>query len=187
MDTSRILQSTIPDIAAVYGGVRGRTLSSRHLGWAWQMLVEGGVKTVIELRSEDSSQGLPLKCASSGLRYFHFPVHKRGQSAPQMVALFEEFCEIIDGGDFYIACAQGLHRTDIALCTYWMFHGADNGCPQPDLRGYLESEGKDIDKIYQTLNAFYRCKTEHDGVPPIPEAVFKERKQLIKESWKEKV
>ena len=186
MDTFRILQSTIPDIAAVYGGVRGRTLSSRHLDWAWQMLVEDGVKTVIELRGEDGSQRLPLKCASLGLRYFHYPVHKRGQSAPQMVALFEEFCSIMDGGDFYIACAQGLHRTDIALCTYWMFYGADQGRPQPELRGYLESEGKDLVKIFQTLNAFYRCKTERDGVPPISETVFKERKQLIKEVWKRK-
>ena len=45
-----------------------------------------------------------------------------------------EFCHLIDNGHFYIACAMGLHRTDIALCTYWVFYAADKGIVPPEIR-----------------------------------------------------
>ena len=57
-----------------------------------------------------------------------------------MVELFPFFCEKIDNGDFYIACAMGLHRTDIALCTYWVFYAADKGIAPPPIRGYRQEE-----------------------------------------------
>jgi len=56
MDISRILQSTIPDIAQVYGGVRGRTMTSKHQGREWPMLLEAGLKTIIDLRFEDQTK-----------------------------------------------------------------------------------------------------------------------------------
>lgn len=40
MDIDRIIRTQIPDIAQVYGGVRGRTMSSRHQTYAWPALVE---------------------------------------------------------------------------------------------------------------------------------------------------
>jgi hypothetical protein len=36
-----------------------------------------------------------------------------------------------------IDTALGLHRTDMALSTYWMFHGANNGMKPPILRGHV--------------------------------------------------
>ena len=44
-----------------------------------------------------------------------------------IAAKLQEFFSIIDNGNFYIACAMGLHRTDLALTIYWVFHGANNG------------------------------------------------------------
>ena len=36
-----------------------------------------------------------------------------------------------------IDTALGLHRTDMALSTYWMFYGVDNGMKPPILRGHV--------------------------------------------------
>ena len=97
-----------------------------------------------------------------------------------MVELFPEFCKLIDKGQFYIACAMGLHRTDIALCTYWVFCGADKGIAPPPICGYRKEKGLTTDKIMRILNAVYKCMTEKNGVEPIPEIVFQERKEIIK-------
>lgn len=119
IDIERIMQTEIPDIAAVYGGVRGRTMSSRHQSYAWPILVEAGVKRIIDLREADQSDRLPRLCQHYGLEYFHYPIDNAAKTIKQMAELFSSFCEMIDKGEFYIACAMGLHRTDIALCTYW--------------------------------------------------------------------
>lgn len=34
MDIERILQTNIPDLAPVYGGIKGRTMSSRHQSYS---------------------------------------------------------------------------------------------------------------------------------------------------------
>jgi hypothetical protein len=98
-----------------------------------------------------------------------------------MAELFPELCRLIDEGRFYIACAQGLHRTDIALCSYWMFYAADKGMDPPALRGYLKVKGMNTAKIMRVLNALYKYWTEKNGTSPIPEDVFRERKEIIKE------
>ena len=101
-----------------------------------------------------------------------------------MVALFHDFCERIDRGGFYIACAMGLHRTDTALCTYWVFYGADKGKEPPTLQGYLKESGHDTSKILRVLNAFYAKLTERDGKEPMSIEEFKRRKQVINEQNK---
>lgn len=50
MNIDRLILARIPDIAAVYGGARGHTMSSKHQRYAWPALVEAGVKRVIDLR-----------------------------------------------------------------------------------------------------------------------------------------
>lgn len=181
MNIERILQTRIPDIAPVYGGVRGRTMSSRRQAYAWPAILEAGVKRVIDLRDADKSDKLPSLCAQYGLDYFHYPIDNANQAVMQMVELFPHFCELIDKGDFYIACAMGLHRTDIALCTYWMFYAADKGIEPPAIRGYRQEIGLNTNKIMRVLNAFYQLKTEKDGKEPMPVELFKERKKMINE------
>lgn len=179
IDIERIIGTGIPDIAPVYGGVRGRTMSSRHQAYAWPIIREARVKTYIDLREGDKSNRQPNLCQLKGLEYFHYPVDNHARTIDQMVELFPKFCEQIDKGDFYIACAQGLHRTDIALCTYWVFYAADKGIAPPAIRGYRQEDGHDTNKIMRVLNAFYQYKTEVDGKEPIPMEVFKERKKVI--------
>ena len=105
------------------------------------IIAEAGVKTVIDLRNLDSSNRLVEYCEQYGMEFFHYPVDKKKLNTEVMVELLPKFCELVERGDFYIACAMGLHRTDIALCVYWVFCGADNGLDAPDLRGYTEESG----------------------------------------------
>ncbi len=135
LDVERIMSTEIPDLAQVYGGFRGRTMSSRHQQHSLPIIKESGITTYIDLREADKSERLPNLCQLHGLEYFHYPIDKRGQTIPLMVELFPRFCEKIDKDYFYIACAMGLHRTDIALCIYWVFYAADKGIGPPAIRG----------------------------------------------------
>ena len=76
---------------------------------------------------------------------------------------------------------MGLHRTDIALCTYWVFYAADKGIEPPPIWGYRREYGHDINKIMRVLNAFYQYMTERECKERMPIEVLKERKKVINE------
>lgn len=179
MNFARLQQTQIPDLAPVYGGARGRTMSSRHQVYAWHALQEAGMNTIIDLREKDKTERLPALCEEYGMRYFHYPVDTAAEAITNMVELFPQFCELIDAGDFYIACAMGLHRTDIALNAYWLFHAANNGVHPPTIHGYRQEDGHALDKLNRVLNALYAAFTERNGIEPMSQQTFKERKTLI--------
>ncbi len=179
LDIERILQTKIPDVAPVYGGVRGRTISSHKQAYAWKTIVAAGLRQVIDLRKDYSADRYPELCRQFGVDYFHYPIDNDHETIVKMAELFPTFCEKIDEGDFYIACAMGLHRTDIALCTYWMFYAADKGIAPPPIRGYRIEKGMNTSKIMRIVNALYKYWTEQRCVPPIPEETFRERKAII--------
>ena len=118
------------------------------------------------------------------MEYFYYPVDNHADMIKSMVDLFPELCSRIDRGCFYIACAMGLHRTDIALCTYWVFYGADRRLEPPVLRGYLKESGHDTSKILRVLNAFYDELADRNGHEPMPMQEFKRRKQVVNEQSK---
>lgn len=179
LDVERILSTKIPDLAQVYGGFRGRTLSSTRQLHAWKTLMESGISQIIDLRADYSSDFYSELCQRSGISYFKYPVAYEDVWVAKMVELFPEFCKLIDKGRFYIACAMGLHRTDIALCTYWVFYAADKGIAPPPICGYRKDKGLTTNKIMRMLNAVYKYMTEKNGVEPIPMNVFLERKEII--------
>jgi len=177
LDVEKILSTGIPDLASVYGGFRGRTLSSTKQLHAWKTMMEAGINQVIDLRADYTSDFYNELCRKSGIAYFHYSVSY--EEVEQMARLFPEFCRLIDNGRFYIACAMGLHRTDIALCTYWMFYAADKGIAPPEIRGYRKADGHTTSKIMRILNALFKYWTEQNGKEPIPVDVFRERKEII--------
>ena len=181
LDVERVLSTNIPDLAQVYGGFRGRTLSSTRQLHAWNILIESGITQIIDLRADYSSDFYNELCQRSGISYFKYPVAYEDVWVAKMVELFPEFCTLIDKGGFYIACAMGLHRTDIALCIYWVFYAADKGIAPPPICGYRKDKGMNTNKIMRMLNAVYKNMTEKNGVEPIPINVFLERKEIIKE------
>ena len=181
LDVERIMATNIPDLAQVYGGFRGRTLSSTRQLHAWNTMIESGITQIIDLRADYSSDFYSELCQHSGISYFKFPVAYEEEWIVKMIDLFPEFCRLIDNGRFYIACAMGLHRTDIALCTYWVFYAADKGFAPPPICGYRKDKGLTTNNIMRMLNAVYSYLKEKNCVEPIPEIVFHERKEIIKE------
>ena len=179
LDVEKILSTGIPDLAPVYGGFRGRTLSSTKQLHAWKTMMEAGINQVIDLRADYTSDFYNELCRKSGIAYFHYSVSY--EEVEQMARLFPEFCRLIDNGRFYIACAMGLHRTDIALCTYWVFYAADKGIAPPEIRGYRKADGHTTSKIMRILNALYKYWTLQNGKEPMPIEVFRERKEIINE------
>ena len=188
LDVERIMSTGIPDLAQVYGGFRGRTLSSLHHRFhfnrfrnVWKIIRESGIRQVIDLRAVYSSDFYSELCRRRHIGYFKYPIAYEEKWIAKMVELFPEFCRLIDEGQFYISCDMGLHRTDIALCTYWVFYAADKGIDPPPIRGYRQEEGHNTNKTMRVLNAFYQYMTEMDGKEPMPIEVFKERKKVINE------
>ena len=131
---------------------------------------------IIDLRDCDSSDRLPYICSKAGIGYFHYPVDNAAGCIDSMISLLPKLCVTIDSGDFYIACAMGLHCTDIALYTYWRFYADGKGIAPPLIRGYRQEDGHNTNKIMRVLNAIYARMTEINGVAPMSAEVFKERK-----------
>lgn len=181
LDIERIIRAGIPDVAPVYGGVRGRTISSHKQAYAWKIVLAAGLRQVIDLRKDYLADRYPELCRHYGVDYFHYSIDNDKETIAKMVELFPVFCEKIDQGDFYIACAMGLHRTDIALCTYWVFYAADKGIAPPPIRGYRCEYGHNTNKIMRVLNAFYQYKVELDGKEPMNIEVFRGRNKVINE------
>ena len=182
IDTQRILATEIPDLAQVYAGFRGRTLSSFKQMHAWKELVGAGINKVIDLRADYGSGFYRELCEISGIAYLHYPIAYDIETIDRIIEDFPQFCAMIDDGRFYISCAQGLHRTDIALCLFWVFHGAEKGYTAPSLRGYRLDKGMKTTNIMRVLDSVYSRSTEKNGEPPMPESVFDQRKEVIHES-----
>lgn len=68
LDINRILATHIPDIAPVYGGVRGRTMSSRHQSYAWPIIRDAGIHTIINLREDSLQSSMQEKLANRSLK-----------------------------------------------------------------------------------------------------------------------
>ena len=181
MDINKILSLEIPDLHPVYGGVRGRTMSARHQNYAWPIIKEAGIHTIIDLRNDGGNRRMKNLCEEYGIEYFYYPIDNRTDIIENMMQQFSEFCKRINRGGFYIACAMGLHRTDIALCTYWVFYGANNRMEPPELQGYLKKTGHDTSKILRILNAFYYKYRDKLDKEPMSEEEFRHRKQIIME------
>ena len=184
MNTELILNTDIQNIATVYGGVRGTTLSSRHNMRHWQTVVDSGIRTIIELRDEDHSDRLCRMCETYGIRYFAFPMDSHSVPNEVIASRLQQFFELVDNGDFYIACAMGLHRTDMALAIYWMFHGADNGVNPPILRGHIINGEVVLDrlnnKVFRRMNSLYTYLMNNNVIPvPDPETFAQRKRDLI--------
>lgn len=184
LNLEKLMTLDIPDLVPVYGGVRGRTLSSPRQKFAWPTVKECGIRTIIDLRADGINTHLSALCEKFGMEYFYYPVDKKTSFIEHTVKRFPQLCEKIDAGNFYIACAMGLHRTDIALCCYWIFYGADKGLPAPEIRGYRMADGHDVDKIMRVVNAFYRYVTDMNGKPPFSPETLNQRKKIITERAK---
>lgn len=116
-------QYPIIDLAPVYDrGVRGRTMSGRGNNWLLRKVRDAGVKVVIDLRTADHTDRYEHNVEEAGLEYHNIPIDSKATDARQIIALFPLLFQLLDNGNFFMACAMGRHRTDIALALYYVFH-----------------------------------------------------------------
>lgn len=106
-DLKKILELPISDIAYVYGGVRGRTLSSPAQSFAWPIVKECGIKTIIDLRQDGIYTRMLNLCDKFGMEYFYYPVDIEVKHVKEMVTLFPKFCSLIDEGRFLHSLRNG--------------------------------------------------------------------------------
>ena len=140
----------------INGGYRGCSLSSKRNQWALPKFLEAGITTIIDLRTADHTDRFRRQCEEVGFEYYHFPLDSKNTPTEEIISFLPELIQVIDRGNFYIACAMGLHRTDIALSLYYLFH-PNSQAPIPELIGHkLENGELKSEDIFRRANAVFK-------------------------------
>lgn len=145
---------------AVHGGVRGETLyASRNRKWMRRVLA-AGCRHVIDLRTADFNGRFASAICDTGVLYHHLPIDSCAMDDVKILAGLPELFEVIDGGEYYIACQQGRHRTDIALALYYFFHDDSEvpimyGHRKVRLDGSVELRCDDIMRRVNRIKVFF--------------------------------
>lgn len=125
----------IADFAPVYGnGVGDRTFSGCGNVKLLHAIRDAGIKVVIDLRTQDHTNRFEQDVVEAGLEYFHIPIDKNGTDVHEIISALPELFNWLDKGYYYMACAMGLHRTDIALALYYVFHPLVDYYDVPEMR-----------------------------------------------------
>lgn len=149
----------IVDLAPVYDkGVRGRTMSGRGSNWLLAKVRDAGVKVIIDLRTADHTDRYDRNVAEAGLEYHSLPIDSRNTDVHQIIASLPLLFELMDKGGFYIACAMGRHRTDIAIALYYVMHPSVPFEEVPEMRGhrYVEKRSSAAMTLPQDSTALSR-------------------------------
>ena len=176
----------IVDLAPVYDkGVRGRTMSGRGSNWLLAKVRDAGVKTIIDLRTADHTDRYDRNVAEAGLEYHSLPIDSKNTGVHQIIASLPLLFELMDKGGFYIACAMGRHRTDIAIALYYVMHPSVPFDEVPEMKGHRNVEKKQFrcDDIAARLNSIIKAITPDEfatlGLPADYEAEFLRRKKRL--------
>ena len=123
MNIQTIMSSGIQNIAKVSDNiVRGETLWAARNRKFIPLLRDAGVTVIIDLRTADFTNRYVEMCSGDGLRCFHFPVDSYQIDDEEIIGFLPQLFSLLDQENCYISCQQGLHRTDIALALYYLFH-----------------------------------------------------------------
>ena len=179
-------QYPIVDLAPVYDkGVRGRTMSGRGSNWLLEKVRDAGVKVIIDLRTADHTDRYDRNVADAGLEYHSLPIDSRNTDVHQIIGSLPLLFELMDKGGFYIACAMGRHRTDIAIALYYVMHPSVPFEEVPEMRGHRYVEKKEFrcDDIVARLNSIIKAITLNElaapGLPTDYEAELLRRKKAF--------
>lgn len=141
---------------------------------------EAGVDVIIDFRTADFTDRFSEICRSKGIEYHHFPIDKAVQSDGEMLEYLPALFSLLDDRNCYISCQQGLHRTDIALSLYFMFHRPDL---VPDLIGHKKKGTLRCDDIMRRINSLHSFLAEHvadiSGIDVLDEAEFRRCRKLL--------
>ena len=179
-------QYPIVDLAPVFDkGVRGRTMSGRGSNWLLAKVRDAGVKVIIDLRTADHTDRYDRNVAEAGLEYHNLPIDGRKTDVHQIIDSLPLLFGLMDKGSFYIACAMGRHRTDIAIALYYVMHPSVPFDEVPEMKGHRNVEKKQFrcDDIAARLGSIIKAITPDElamlGLPADYEAEFLRRKKHL--------
>ncbi len=178
-----IMKLPIPNIARICGNiVRGETLWASRNRKFLTAVKEAGVEVVIDFRTADFTDKFSELCAIKGLEYRHFPIDKANVSDEELLKSLPPLFDMLNNRSCYISCQQGLHRTDIALAIYYMFHRPDT---VPILFGHNKRNSFRCDDIMRRLNSLYLAltpeKAKEYGLTIFNEVEFRIRRKRLLE------
>ncbi len=177
-----ILELPIENIARVSGHiVRGETLWASRNRKHIDSVKEAGVDCIIDFRTADFTDKFSDVCASKGIEYRHVPIDKANLPDEELLKSLPELFDMLDNRNCYISCQQGMHRTDIALAIYYMFHDIPF---VPDLRGHKKNGNLRCDDIMRRINSLYAALTPELkvllGIPDYGDNDFRrQRKKML--------
>ena len=176
-----IFQLPIANLARTADNIiRGETLWAVRNRRYLQAVREAGVEVIIDFRTADFTDKFSEVCMREGLEYHHYPIDKANQSDEKLWNILPELFELLDTRNCYISCQQGLHRTDIALAIYFMFHRPEK---VPELIGHRKNGLLRCDDIMRRINSLYKTITtetkEVTGLKDLTEVEFQRRRKLL--------
>lgn len=176
-----ILQLPIANIARVDDHIiRGETLWAARNRMYLPDVKEAGTEVIIDFRTADFTERFSEVCSREGLDYHHYPIDKANQSDEMLWTALPELFELLDKRNCYISCQQGLHRTDIALAIYFMFHRPER---VPTLIGHRKNGNLRCDDIMRRINSLYRSLTPDKinkmSLSDLTEKEFQRRRKLL--------
>ena len=165
MDISGLSLLNIPNFKPItlnseVVGFRGATLSAPKRRWMLREIKQYGIHTYADLRAGDRSDSFPLACEDADIKYLHLPTDKFRTPDAVIVSNLFALAEIIAEGGFYISCALGLHRTDMALSLNYLFNPRIN--EPPILYAILDDGRLRYHDIFQRAGNVYRTLSEKD-------------------------
>ena len=110
-------------------GLRGETLSSKRHKRFLPVLKEYGVDSIIDLRDKFTNENYEEMCKEAGLKYYHIPIDSFKIDTSKIIEKMPQLFEIMDNKNYYMACALGLHRTDIAQTINYLFNPTPHKVP----------------------------------------------------------
>ncbi len=178
-----IEELNIPNLHIINGNsVRGESLSHKRNKPYIKSMAEYGIERVIDLKTSDHSDSFQYLVESNGLEYYHFPIDSDKKDVREIIDCLPKLFETINKGNFYIACAQGLHRTDIALTINYLFNTKANEEP-PILYGHVSKNGVRYEDIFKRTNNIFKSLTEEDrkilGLVDFDEEAYKAKKSML--------
>ncbi len=187
IDKDKLQALGIPNFRYIgNNNVRGESLSSKKNRKFLIPVKKSGIKNIIDLRDKYSSQSYVGMCAKLGLNYFQIPIDSDSVSDKEIIKNMPTLFKTLNEGKTYIACAQGLHRTDIALALNYIFNPKEQKNP-PVMYGHFRNFGFKFDDISRRINSIKRQITDEDlckiGWNSLQEfeKTFSERKKQLKD------
>jgi protein tyrosine/serine phosphatase len=115
----------LPDLSQIHIANFGRVNANYFRGAEpkdedYASLASVGIKTIVDLRSNDADPGERLRVERAGMKYVQIPMTTH--EAPT-AAMIERFLQIVDdpaNGPVYVHCVGGRHRTGVMTAIYRM-------------------------------------------------------------------